>query len=139
MARKLQLTKAYIDRFVDHYRRVRRLLREDLSSHPLTTESRVAIVGTTELAELAFLALRDIGVEDIEVFVRGADKRRFLGMHVHELGTMAPSRFTKVVFAVSGDQEGSRDEVFACGVSESQMVELMQPRQGELKAQRQGD
>ena len=128
MTRKLYLTKAYIERFIDHYRRVRHLLREDLRSQPLSTESRVAIVGTTELAELAFLALRDIGVHDIEVFTRNADCRIFLGIPVKELGTLTPSRYAKVIFAGTGDLEGSRKELHACGVSESQIVEILDQR-----------
>ncbi len=60
VARKLSLTLAYIDRFIAHYRRVRHLLRDDIGSLPLNEESHVALVGTTEIAELAFLGLKEL-------------------------------------------------------------------------------
>ena len=68
VARKVQLTLAYVDRVLDHYQRVRSSLREGLASEILNTESRVAIYGSSELAELVYLALRDLGVTEIEVY-----------------------------------------------------------------------
>ena len=130
MARKLQLTLAYIDRFLDHYRRVRRILRDDFSKLPLNRESRVAIVGTSDLAELAFLALRDIGVDEIEVFERSPTRPSFLGIPVQELDTIDPSGFSKIVMADSGDPDVSRNGLYAMGVSESQVVELLRPQPG---------
>ena len=128
MARKVQLTLAYIDRFMDHYQRVRRILREDFSTLPLNKESRVAIVGTTELAELAYLALRDIGVDDIDVFARNSDTPRFLGMPVRALEAIEPGEYAKVVVADSSHQDAAREEVYASGVSDSQVVELLRPQ-----------
>ena len=128
MSRKVLLTVGYIERFINHYRRVRQLLRDDLSSLPLNEESRVAIVGTTELTELTYLALRDLGVDEIEVFERHPSQPRFLGIRVQELESMEPSYYAKVVIALPGDQNGLRDELCASGVLESQLVELLQPR-----------
>ena len=130
MSRKLHLTLAYIERFLSHYQRVRRLLSEDISNLPLNKESCVAIVGTSELAELAFLALRDIGVEDIEVFERSPRKPQFLGIRVQELGAIVPDSYAKVVVADSGDSSNLLNELYTAGVSESQVVELLHPRRG---------
>ena len=128
MARKVQLTLAYIDRFMDHYQRVRHILREDFSTLPLNKESRVAIVGTTELAELAYLALRDVGVDDIDVFARNSDTPQFLGMPVRALEAIEPGEYAKVVVADSSHQDAAREEVYASGVSDSQVVELLRPQ-----------
>jgi DNA-binding MarR family transcriptional regulator len=134
MARKVHLTLGYIERFIDHYRRVRQLLRDDLSSLPLNEESRVAIIGTTEMAELTYLALRDLGVDEIEMFERSPTRPTFLGMRVHELESIEPSYYAKVVVAIPGDPDGLRDKLYASGVSESQLVELLRPRPGEPSA-----
>ncbi len=131
MRRKLHLTIAYVDRFFDHYRRVRLLLREDIGDLMLNKESRVAIVGTTELAELAYLALRDLGVDEIEVFERNPKRQDFLGMRVQELGSIEPGEFAKVVIAVPNDADGSRNELYASGVSDSQVLELFRPAASE--------
>jgi DNA-binding MarR family transcriptional regulator len=139
MTRKLQLTVAYIERFVDHYRRVRHMLREDLSSLTLNKESRVAIVGTTELAELAFLALRDIGVDDIEVFEPNPTKTTFLGFKIQELASIVPSGYAKIVIADSADLDNLRLSLVTSGVSDSQVVELLQQRRQEPGDQRQDE
>ena len=128
MARKLHLTLTYIERFFNHYRRVRHLLREDISSLPLNRESRVAIIGTADLAELAFLALRDIGVDDIEVFERQPSRPYFLGIRVQQLDTLSPSEYAAVVISDSHDTDAVRQEMNASGVSDTQVVELLQSR-----------
>lgn len=125
VTRKLHLTLAYVDRFLQHYRRVRNMLREDIASLPLNRESRVAIVGTTEIAELAFLALKDIGVDEIEVFDRAPATSSFLGMPVQELGSIDPGSFAKVVI-VNSDRDGAwLEELHDIGVPDSQVVELL--------------
>ena len=133
MTRKVYLTLGYIERFIAHYQRVRQLLREDISILPLNRESRVAIVGTSELAELAFLALRDIGVDDIEVFERSPSRVDFLGMRVQELESMVPSGYAKIVIADTTDSNSMRDELFAAGGSDEQLVEVLNQRRPESK------
>ena len=132
MARKVQLTLSYVDRFIGHYRRVRTILYDDLSGLALNKESRVAIVGTDELAELAYLALRDIGVDDIEVFSREPERPTFLGIPVRELGSMNAESYASVVLAVSGTDavEDYRGRLLGSGLPSSRLVELMRPRNG---------
>ena len=123
--RKLHLTLTYVDRFLQHYERVRNMLREDIASLPLNRESRVAIVGASEIAELAFLALKDIGVDEIEVFDRAPGTSSFLGMRVQELGSIDPSSFAKVVIVNSNHDSSPIEELRRLGVSDSQLVELL--------------
>jgi DNA-binding MarR family transcriptional regulator len=59
--RKVQLTLSYVHRFLDHYQKVRQTLREELAVQSLNAESRVAILGTGEFAELVYLGLNDLG------------------------------------------------------------------------------
>ncbi len=130
MARKIYLTKAYIERFVDHYQRVRGLLRDDLSRQPFTADSRVALVGTSELAELAFLALRDIGVSDIEVFGTPEGKRVFLGMEVRDYTEMVSEHYAKVVLVDPTLTDVNNNGFAALGVSDTQLVEILRVHEG---------
>ena len=139
MSRKVQLTLSYIERFVDHYRRVRRMLREEIASLPLNAESQVALVGTSELAELAYLALRDLGVEEIEVFGVDGAGPRFLGMPVRALESMEPSRYAKVVIAPPGGRSSWLQKLNSSGVSESQIVELLRSPIGSVSADDQSE
>ena len=128
MARKVQLTLGYIDRFMHHYRRVRQILRHDVSNLPLNAESRVAIVGTTELSELAFLALREIGVDDIDVFGTNSQGPNFLGIPVQEMGSIVAGDYAKIIVADSDHGDAAREVLYALGASESQLVEFLRNR-----------
>ena len=66
--RKLQLTRQYVDRTIDHYRRIKLLLRAELDFAEIGTGSRVGIVGKSELSEIVYLALGDLGVTKIGFF-----------------------------------------------------------------------
>ncbi len=124
IARKLQLTVAYVEQFIGHYKRVRLLLREDLKGH-ITEESSVAIVGSTEMAELAFLALRDIGVEEIEIFDRSDSNEKFLGMKVRKISEMDVTRYTRVLLAVRTEHDECRKDLVLHGVAETQILEIL--------------
>ena len=132
MARKATLTLAYIDRFLHHYRRVKRSLCEELVQLTVGVESSVAIYGSEELAELVYLALKDAGFEDIEVFGPVANDPGFLGISMKELGQMHPSDYAEVVVAAAEDVEARCQELRAIGVAPSQIVTLVQDSRYEL-------
>ena len=124
IARKLHLTLDYVDRFMGHYRKVRTLLREDMRGLPITPDSRVAICGVTELAELMYLALRDMGVTNIDFLDPDGPGRSFLGMPAKGLDAIVPGEYTKVIVAYSGDVSSTRFQLHSFGVSENQIVTL---------------
>ncbi len=97
---KIRLTVAYINRVLDHYQRVRRILMEQLESLPLHKESRVAICGTGELAELVYLGLKEIGVEEIDIFdLEPASAKKFLGLNVRNTADLQPEDYDRIVVA----------------------------------------
>ena len=69
LAHKLRLTQRYITRVLYHYKNVRQALREQMNLLDVTEESRIAVYGTDEFAELVFLGLRELGIEEIDVYV----------------------------------------------------------------------
>ena len=97
MTRKVNLTLSYIESFLGHYRRVKRILKENFNSLTLNKETKVAIVGTGELAELAYLALLDIGVDEIDMFGNENDKHIFLGMNVVSIQDIEVNDYSKIV------------------------------------------
>ncbi len=97
MTRKVNLTLSYIESFLGHYRRVKKILKENFNSLTLNKESKVAIVGTGELAELAYLALLDIGVDEIDMFGNENDKHIFLGMNVVSIQDIEVNDYSKIV------------------------------------------
>ena len=122
-ARKIQLTLDYIHRFVDQYRKVRQTLRDELALEQLNAESRVAIYGTGEFAELVYLGLKDLGIEEIEVFDRSSiDGNKFLGMPVREMSNFQSNRYDRVVVAFLGEAKKQYSELRQAGVPPEKMV-----------------
>ncbi len=123
---KVQLTLRYVERFHDHYRRVRQLLREDLSAYTIGPDSRIAIYGATEMSEMMFLVLRDMGVTRIEVFDRAGAGERCLGMPIKSVTALVPDDYVKVAVAFSGDPAARCQELYDLGVSQDQVITLLQ-------------
>ena len=115
LARKVHLTLDYVQRFLDHYRRVRTLLAEELGALVTTADSRIAIYGTNDLTELVYLGLRDAGVTRIEFFDRlsGAS---LLGMPVRGLDSLNPDDYDRVIVTPGADIEARRIELNAKGL-----------------------
>jgi len=123
ISHKFRLTAAYVSRVLDHYQNVRHTLREQMATLAVNEESRVAIFGTSEFAELVFLGLREIGIEEIEMYSSGvSDGQRFLGMPIHDASTIRPEIYDKIVVAVLGEAEKVRGELLALGASPRDVV-----------------
>ena len=122
-SRKIQLTVAYVHRVLDHYQEVRQTLREELQTVALNEESRVAIYGTGEFAELVYLGLREMEVEEIDIFgSRSPDNGRFLGMLVRDIATLQPEQYDRIVVARLNNPDAGCMELQKLGVAEDKLV-----------------
>ena len=125
IARRVHLTRAYVSRFLMQYRQLRETLQEELGQAGFNPESRVALCITGELGELVYLSLRELGIEEIEIFApQGTSTARSLGMPVHDLATLQPAEFDRVVTAQLLDGLAIAKELEALGVSPEQLVAL---------------
>src|ERR671919_1579630 len=83
IAEKARLTYEFMDYSLHLYREVRQHLREVLQECA-EAERRVAIYGRGEAAELAYLSLKESGLEPVAIFdADGGDD--FLGMPVRDI------------------------------------------------------
>ena len=126
IARKVQLTFAYVESFLDHYRRIRQIINEDIEELGLDSDARVAIYGRTDLGELAFLVLRDLGITNLDVIDHEASGDRFLGMHVIDIKTVCFANYEKIVLAFPSDIDARRQELLDIGAAPGQIVPLLQ-------------
>ena len=124
VGRKANLTLVYVDRVLGHYRRVREILRDDLEGMALGPDSRMAIYGASELGELMFLVLRDMGVTRVDFF-DGHGGSSFLGTTVRDLGSIEPEEYVKVMVAFSSDIAERCAELRASGVAEFQIITFL--------------
>lgn len=120
---KVQLTLSYVHRFLDHYQKVRQTLREELAVQSLNAESRVAILGTGEFAELVYLGLKELGIEELDVFAgNGLAGGEFLGMPVRDFSALRPDRYDRIVVASLGGADKQFRSLLASGVTPEKLV-----------------
>ena len=120
---KFRLTAAYIHRVMDHYKNVRQTLREQLQPLALNEQSRVAICGTGEFAELVYLGLREIGIEEIDFYgSTELDSPKFLGMPVHNLQTLQGENYDRVVIALLGAPKDVYIELLQRGTAPEKLI-----------------
>ena len=108
------------------YRRARQTLRESLARLSRDDLKRVALCGTGEAAELAYLTLREAGVEPIGVFTH-APNGSFLGMSVRALTALPGEHFDAVVLATFDRPEVEIAALVALGIPERKILPLRQP------------
>jgi hypothetical protein len=102
---------------------VRQTLREQLESLVLHQESRVAIYGSGEFAELVYLGLRELGIEEIEVFgPNGSAGQRFLGIPVRDISTLQSTEYDRVMIALLGGLERISSDLLSKGVDPEKLV-----------------
>jgi len=120
---KLQLTVAYVQRVVDDYGNVREVLRQEMDPLALHQESRIAIYGVGAFAELVFLGLKDIGIEEIDIYSPDyVTNSRFLGMPVRNTTSLQSGHYDKVVIAVLNDSETTVKSLNKQGITSADLV-----------------
>ena len=120
---KFRLTVTYIHRVLDHYQNVRQTLREQLEPLALNQESRIAIYGTGEFAELVYLGLREIGIEEIDFYgSTEPDGRRFLGIPVRDIATLHAEEYDRIIVGHLGDSDTASRTLSERGTSSHQLV-----------------
>jgi DNA-binding MarR family transcriptional regulator len=106
IAEKTRLTYEFMEYSLTLYSQVRQHLRTVLQSAVQENKRRVALYGTGEAAELAYLSITELGLELVAVF-DGATARQFLGQIVRPIQEHADVEFDVLVIA---SLEKSSDE-----------------------------
>ena len=116
-AHRLRLMVGYVSRFLEDYKNVRETLKEQLSPLSLNEESRVAIYGIGEFAELVFMGLRESGIDEIDVFdAVSAPNVKFLGMPIQPLLSLDPNQYEWVLVGRLTDLSQTRAFLIENGV-----------------------
>jgi predicted transcriptional regulator len=120
IAEKARLTYEFMDYSLHLYGEVRQHLREAMQDCAAAGK-RVAIYGSGEAAELAYLSLKESGLEPVAIFDQDGG-RDFLGMPVQPLANVPAADFDLIIVAAldrSGQQSADllqigvpRDKLF---------------------------
>jgi DNA-binding MarR family transcriptional regulator len=122
-AEKARLTYEYMGYSLRLYRRTRENLREGMAQLVRGGAKRVALYGAGEAAELAYLTLREFGLEPIGVFAARADGQ-FLGFPVRSLADLPGEEIDAVVVATFERPEELVDELSRMGIPEHKLLTL---------------
>jgi DNA-binding MarR family transcriptional regulator len=128
MAEKTRLTYEHMAYSLNLYRRARRTLRQSLGGLADGRARRVALCGIGEAAEVAYLTLKELGLEPVGVFAPGGG--RFLGYPVRALRELAAEEFDAVIVATFERPEPALAELGRLGVAAGRILTLRQPLGG---------
>ena len=123
---KTRLSYAYIVQSLEVYRRAREALRERLLQLSDGDVKRVVLYGTGEAAELAYLTLREFGLELVGVFTRDGGGQ-FLGFPVRAVSELAAGEADALVLATFDTPEPRLAELVELEFPASKILTLFPP------------
>ena len=123
---KIQLSYDHAAYSLLLFRRARQTLRESFGQLSSEGLKRVALYGTGDAAELAYLTLREAGLEPIGVFA-DAPNGPFLGMPVRAVSSLVDEDFDAVVLAIFERPETEMAALAALGIPKGKMLPLRRP------------
>lgn len=130
LAEKARLTYEFMDYSLHLYGEVRHHLRVVLQECAVT-DRRVAICGRGEAAELAYLSLREFGLEPVAIFDSDCS-RDFLGMPVRPIADHREVAFDLLIIASLEDPARQLADLINDGIPSDKLFPLrrdLTPRQ----------
>lgn len=126
IAEKSRLTCAYMCRTFERYREARQALRRALQPLADDGHKRIAFFGIGEAAEVAYLCLKELGLDPSAMFDDGKGGQ-FLGLQIRRLEELAPKDFDRIVITSFTSHEDTQSRVqglIRLGIPRDQIVTL---------------
>ncbi len=122
LAQKARLTLKFMEYSLDLYRDARRHLHRVLTSQ-VQSPMRVAIYGTGEAAEVAFLVLRELGL-DLEAVFDKEGSQKFLGFSVRSVKEHRKVQYDLLIVARLDESSKVIKRLIALGVDKDKLLPL---------------
>lgn len=129
IAYRSRLTYEHMTYWASLYRRARATLREGLAPFLARGMQRIALCGTGEPAELAYITLREFGIEPAGVFDRKAGGV-FLGHAVQDIRELDGEAYDGIIIASFDRPDALMAELAALGVPRAKLVPLRSAANG---------
>ena len=126
VAEKARLTYEYMGHSLHLFRRTRDNLREAMGHLAQNGMKRIALWGTGEAAELAYLTLKEFGLEPADIF-EGDGGGHFLGLPVRPLSELAAADVDGIVVATFDKPERHLAELARMGIPPQKFLTLRRP------------
>jgi DNA-binding MarR family transcriptional regulator len=122
-AEKSRLTYLYMQYSLSYYRNMRTRLTEMMATFDASHGQRVVIYGTTELAELAYLSLREMNIDCVG-FIDGSSRESFLSCPVSPPDGISRWQFDRVLIADLEHAAACEEELVQSGVPREKVLRL---------------
>ena len=126
VAEKVRLTYEFMQYSLHLYKAARRHLHAVVRERAADGQ-RLAIYGSGEAAELAYLSLRELGIEPVAIFDDA--EGTFLGMPVRNVRDHAAVNFDLVIVASLDPSNHAAEQTIAAGIPPARLV-LLRPHPG---------
>lgn len=123
LAEKSRLTCLYMQYSLSYYRDMRERIKEMMSSFGGSHGQRVVIYGTTELAELAYLSLREMHIDCVG-FIDGTPRESFLSCPVSTPDRVSQWQFDRVLIADLEHAAACEEQLVQAGVPREKVLSL---------------
>jgi DNA-binding MarR family transcriptional regulator len=123
---KSRLTYLYMQYSLSYYRDMRIRLKEMMSTFDASEGQRVVIYGTNELAELAYLSLREMNIDCVG-FIDGSSRKSFLSCPVSSPDRIASWQFDRVLIADLEHAAACEERLVQSGVPRGKVLRLGLP------------
>jgi DNA-binding MarR family transcriptional regulator len=123
IAEKSRLTYEFMDYSLHLYREVRQHLSEVLRPCADGGAQRIAVFGTGEPAELAYLSLKEQGLEPVAIFAAQAGGT-FLGMPILGLDDCAAVPFDRLIVATLDKPDSLVKQLTRAGIPVAKLLTL---------------
>ncbi len=123
---KSRLTYLHMQYSLSYYRDMRTRLKEMMSPFNGSHGQRVVIYGTSELAELAYLSLREMNIDCVG-FIDGSSRDSFLSCPVSSLEGIAGWQFDRVLITDLEHAAVCEERLVQSGVPREKLLRLGLP------------
>jgi DNA-binding PadR family transcriptional regulator len=124
---KSRLTYLYMQYSLMHYRDMRTRLKEMMSMFYHAHGQRIVIFGTTELAELAYLSLREMNIDCVG-FIDESSRESFLSCPVSSPERIAGWHFDQVLITDLDRAAACEEQLVGSGVPREKVLKLGLPK-----------
>lgn len=123
---KSRLTYLHMQYSLSHYRDMRIWLKEMMSTFDGAYGQRIVIYGTTELAELAYLSLREMNIDCVG-FIDESSRESFLSCPVSSSERIAGWHFDQVLITDLDHAAAVEEQLVQSGVPREKVLRLGLP------------
>ena len=120
---KSRLTYLYMQYSLSYYRGMRTRLNEMMATFDASHGQRIVIYGTTELAELAYLSLREMNIDCVG-FIDGSSRESFLSCPVSSPDRISQWQFDRVLIADLEHAAACEEQLVQSGVPREKVLRL---------------